>query len=312
VASAYGWVTIEILSMVKQAHLLYYNRYPSLNETHLSIPWNGKNIIVLREGRISPYIENVPQSSVNYIKEDLGVYSIFSEEDNISLERIDLDDDMFHMHFDGSCSNEGNGAGIILVSPTGKIHNLYYRLEFAGSNDVTEFKALLLGIENSLNLGSGHLSVFGNSELVVKLIHKIFSHSNKMMERYSKTIWALVSNLLSVNITHIKRELNSMTDRLDAFATSPNHQLFHHRPDCSFQSLYHPYIYGNVESWQALPNNENICAFIQDEPIKLEEIISIENDKISESLTPLYGSFSLSVVGNKEKTEKGGATKGGG
>ena len=50
--------------------------YLSLDGTHLSVPRNGKNIIVLREGRISPYIESVPQSSVNYIEEDLGVYSI--------------------------------------------------------------------------------------------------------------------------------------------------------------------------------------------------------------------------------------------
>jgi hypothetical protein len=34
------------------------------------------------------------------------------------------------MHFDGSRSNEDNGAGIILVSPAGKIHNLSYRLDF--------------------------------------------------------------------------------------------------------------------------------------------------------------------------------------
>jgi hypothetical protein len=51
--------------------------YLSLDGTHLSIPRNGKNIIVLREGRISPYIESVPQPNVNYIEEDLGVYSIF-------------------------------------------------------------------------------------------------------------------------------------------------------------------------------------------------------------------------------------------
>jgi hypothetical protein len=64
------------------------------------IPQNGKNIIVLREGRISPYIESVPQPNVNYIEEDLGVYSIFVEEDNLPLEQIDLDDSMWHMHFD--------------------------------------------------------------------------------------------------------------------------------------------------------------------------------------------------------------------
>ena len=77
--------------------------YLSLDETHLSVPHNGKNIIILREGRISPYIESVLQSSINYIEENLGVYSIFVEEDNIPLERIDLDDDLWHMHFDGSC-----------------------------------------------------------------------------------------------------------------------------------------------------------------------------------------------------------------
>jgi hypothetical protein len=60
--------------------------YLSLDETHLSFPRNVKNIIVLREGRISPYIERIPQPNVNYIEEDRGVYSIFSYEDNITLE----------------------------------------------------------------------------------------------------------------------------------------------------------------------------------------------------------------------------------
>jgi hypothetical protein len=45
--------------------------YLSLDGAHLSLPWNGKNIIVLREGRISLYIESVQQPNVNYIEEDL-------------------------------------------------------------------------------------------------------------------------------------------------------------------------------------------------------------------------------------------------
>jgi hypothetical protein len=79
--------------------------YLSLDETHLYVSRNEKNIIVLREGRISPYIESVPQPNVNYIKEVLGMYSIFTGEDNIPMEQINLDDGMWHMHFDGSCSN---------------------------------------------------------------------------------------------------------------------------------------------------------------------------------------------------------------
>jgi ribonuclease HI len=122
-------------------------------------------------------------------------------------------------------------------------------LEFACTNNVTEFEALLLGIENAYNLGCGHLSVFGDSELVVNLVRKIYSPSNKMMERYTQTVWALISNLLSFNITHVKRELNSMDDRLVVFVASPNQQPFPHMPDCSFQSLYRPHIPDNVESW---------------------------------------------------------------
>jgi ribonuclease HI len=223
--------------------------YLSLNQTHLFVPRNRKNIIVLREGRILPYIESVTQPNVNYIKEDLGVYSIFVKEDNIPLEQIDLDDGMWHMHFDGSCSNESNKAGIILYSPVGTIHNFSYRLEFACTNNITEFKALLLGIENAYNLGCGHLSFFGDYELVVNLVCKIYSPSNKLMKRYTQTIWALILDLLSFNITHVKRELNSMADRLALFVASPNRQVLPHTPDCTFQSLYCPHIPDNIESW---------------------------------------------------------------
>jgi hypothetical protein len=62
--------------------------YLSLDETHLSVPQNEKNIIVLREGRISPYIESVPRPNVNYIEEDLGVYSIFAEEDTFPRNKL--------------------------------------------------------------------------------------------------------------------------------------------------------------------------------------------------------------------------------
>jgi hypothetical protein len=165
--------------------------YLSLDGTHLSIPRNGKNIIVLREGRVSPYIESVPQTNVNYLEEYLGVYSIFVEEGDIILEPFDFEDGMWHIHFDGSCSNEGNGAGIILYSPIGKIHNFSYSLEFSCMNNVMEFEALLLGIRNAYNPSCSHLTVFGDSELVVNLVCKIYSPSNKLMNAIPKLFGCL-------------------------------------------------------------------------------------------------------------------------
>jgi ribonuclease HI len=211
---------------------------------------------------------------------------------------------MWHMHFDGSCSNEGNGASIILYSHVGKIHNFSYRLEFACTNNVTEFETLLLGIENVYNLGCGHLIAFGDFELIVNLVRKIYYPSNNLMKCYTQTVWALISKLLSFNITHVKRELNLMDDRLAIFATSPTRQLLPQRPDCTFQSFYCPRIPDNVESWQVFPSDESIHAFIQNEPYKPKEIISMEDNKILKRLTPLDSSFSSSDVGNKEKHKK--------
>jgi ribonuclease HI len=137
------------------------------------------------------------------------------------LETIYFDNGMWHMHFYGSCSNEGNGPDIILYSPIRKIHNFSYRLEFSCTNNVTEFEALLLGIENAYNLGCGHLTVFGDLELVVNLVRKIYSPRNKFLKCYTQFVWMLISNMFAFNFTHVKRELNSMVDRLVVFPASP-------------------------------------------------------------------------------------------
>jgi hypothetical protein len=56
---------------------------------------------------------------------------------------------------------------------------------------------------------------------ILNQLDKIYSPSNKLMKHYTQAIWMLISNLLSFNITHVKRELNSMVDRLVVFVTSP-------------------------------------------------------------------------------------------
>jgi hypothetical protein len=71
------------------------DRYILLDGSHLSIPKNGKNINVLREGRISPYFEKFPQANVNFIEEDMVVCSNFVDEDDAHFEQPeDYDDGM--------------------------------------------------------------------------------------------------------------------------------------------------------------------------------------------------------------------------
>ena len=65
--------------------------------------------------------------------------------------------------------------------------------------------------------------------------------------------------------------------------------------------MYHPHISKNIESWQVFPSDESICAFIQNEPYKIKEIISMEDNKIPKGLTPLESSFSSIDVRKKDK-----------
>lgn len=229
----------------------------------------------------------------------MGVYSIFADKDDMHLQSTHYDDGMQPMHFDDACSNEGNIEGIILYSPIEKIHNFSYILKFSCTNNVTKFEAFLLGIENAYNLGCGHLTIFGDSEFVVNLVRKIYNPNNKLLKWYTQAMWALISNPLSFNITHIKRELNSMADRLAVFVASPTREILAHRLDCTFLSLYRPYLPDNVESWQVFPDDEGICAFLHNEPYKPKDTISLKNDKLTKGLSPLESSFSMSDVGNK-------------
>jgi ribonuclease HI len=118
-----------------------------------------------------------------------------------------------------------------LYSPVGKIHNFSYKLEFACTDNIIEFEALILGIENDFYLGFYHLTMFGDSNLIVNMVRKIYTPSNKLMQIYTQAVWYLISIFLSFNITHIRRELNSMVDRLVVFATNHTRQLFPHRLD---------------------------------------------------------------------------------
>jgi hypothetical protein len=52
------------------------------------------------------------------------------------------------------------------------------------------------------------------------------------------------------------------------------------------------------------PNDESICAFLPNEPLKQNEIVSLEDNKFPKGLTPLEISFSSSDVGNKKEKEE--------
>jgi hypothetical protein len=51
---------------------------------------------------------------------------------------------VWKMFFDGSCSREGVGAGVVFVSPAQETISLSYKLEFEATNNVAEYEDIIL------------------------------------------------------------------------------------------------------------------------------------------------------------------------
>jgi hypothetical protein len=87
---------------------------------------------------------------------------------------IDLDDEInyltftpWKLYFDGSVYKDGQGVGIILISPNGAELEMSSRLDFPYTNNQTEYEALLLGLIMLRSIEVKHVKAYGDSLLVV-------------------------------------------------------------------------------------------------------------------------------------------------
>ena len=72
--------------------------------------------------------------------------------------------------FDGSKTDEGVGAGIVLIAPNKQIYQFAYQLEaqHVQSCNQAEYEALIIGLELAIEFSIRSLQVFGDSQLVIK------------------------------------------------------------------------------------------------------------------------------------------------
>lgn len=117
-------------------------------------PHNRKNLIVPCKPRTFPYIEIILGPEVNYVEVGLHNYFVLMEDEQEPCAYLVIEDDeCWKIQFDGASSTEGNGSGIILFSPIGKLLQYSFWLNFECMNNVMEFEALALGLQKALELG---------------------------------------------------------------------------------------------------------------------------------------------------------------
>lgn len=112
------------------------------------------------------------------------------DEENESLWNID---------FDGVVSKEGLGEGVwIFNSQTRKAEGNSYKLNFQCINNIAEYEALILELQLLKKLGVKIISVYGDSELIIKQIKGEYLAKHPRLRDYMNAILDFIERLLSM------------------------------------------------------------------------------------------------------------------
>ncbi|XP_024978727.1 uncharacterized protein LOC112515971 isoform X1 [Cynara cardunculus var. scolymus] len=118
------------------------------------------------------------------------------------------------LEFDGAAKgNPGPaGAGAVLRAVDG---TLVYRLREGlgiATNNVAEYRAVILGLRYALEKGYRHIRVQGDSKLVCMQVNGLWKTKTQNMTDLCKVAKELKDRFLSFQICHIEREYNSEAD----------------------------------------------------------------------------------------------------
>ena len=67
----------------------------------------------------------------------------------------------WRLYFDGSVCSNGQGVGVLYISPYGAIFEASCRLEFFCTNNQAEYEALPFELELLVAVGATHIEAFG-------------------------------------------------------------------------------------------------------------------------------------------------------
>ncbi|XP_050878342.1 uncharacterized protein LOC127082160 [Lathyrus oleraceus] len=131
--------------------------------------------------------------------------------------------------FDDASNAIGHGIGEVLMSPKNFHLPFTTKLCFTCTNNMAEYEACILGLEEAIELKIKVLEVFGDSALVIHQIRGDWEIRHANLIPYQDFVLKLLPKFDKITFFHIPREENHMADALATLASMykliwPNHQ----------------------------------------------------------------------------------------
>jgi ribonuclease HI len=124
------------------------------------------------------------------------------------------------LFFDRSARQQGGGAGVVLIDPSGDQVKYMVHLEFKATNNMAEYEALIFGLSASLSLGIRQLLMKGDSQLIIKQVRGECSCNEPRLAAYLLHVRKLEKDFIALELQHVPRANNSATDELSTRAST--------------------------------------------------------------------------------------------
>jgi ribonuclease HI len=115
----------------------------------------------------------------------------------------------------GARGNPGPAAiAAVVATPEGDVLEEIGETIGPATNNVAEYRALLLGIERAQALGASELDLVGDSELIVRQVKGEYKVKDPAMRELHAQVRAALGGFDRWSIRHVRREHNAEADRL--------------------------------------------------------------------------------------------------
>jgi ribonuclease HI len=120
------------------------------------------------------------------------------------------------VHVDGGArGNPGPAAAACVISSTtGEVLGEHAQLLGSVTNNVAEYRALLLGLESARELGASEIEVVGDSELIAKQVRGIYKVKHEAMKPLHREALAALKGFERWSIRTVPRAQNAHADSL--------------------------------------------------------------------------------------------------
>ena len=105
-------------------------------------------------------------------------------------------EDIWTINMDGSSTQQGGEAGIVITSPKNDVLKYGVQLKFSITNNEAEYEALLAGLRIARALGAEKIVLKSDSQLVIGQVRGDFKAKETRMQKYLKLVNQLVSTFL--------------------------------------------------------------------------------------------------------------------